>query len=403
MKRALTILFGDGFRVFFLAAGLFGVFSMLIWEWWLGVQAAGSMVSDLPFAPPPYLWHGHEMVFGYATAALGGFLLTAVPGWVRSAPHLFVSFAFALWFAGRVAVWFSADLSLVLVAVADLSFLLLLFAGIAAREIKRPKGQNRVFLACIAAIWLGNLLVHLEWMELTGSTAATGLRLGMLAFCALIAVLAGRVAPGFTRNAMKRADVAVARWPRSPNRTERPALALIGVLPVAVLIHLPDEILGLLALAAGGLQLVRLAQWHPLWTWRMPILWALHLGVGMLGLGLILWGLALLGLGDEVAALHVLGIGAIGGMTLAVMSRAILGHTGRPQVASIPVALAYGLIAGAAGLRWIGSVASGAWYFPMTLASGTMWIAAFGLFLGALGPLVFAQREARSTKAAPEA
>lgn len=403
MKRALTILFGDGFRVFFLAAGLFGVFSMLVWELWLFIQATGGRAWDMPSAGPPPLWHGHEMVFGYATAALGGFLLTAVPGWVRSAPHLFVSFAFSLWFAGRVAVWFSGDLPLMVVAVADLSFLMLLFAGIAAREIKRPKGQNKVFLACIAAIWLGNLLVHLEWIGVTKDTAATGLRLGMLAFCVLIGVLGGRMAPGFTRNAMKRADVAVIRWPRSSNRTERPALASLGILPVAVLIGLPKQIVGLLALAAGVLQLVRLAQWHPLWTWRAPMLWALHLGMGMLGAGLALWGAALLGLGSEVAALHVLGIGAIGGMTLAVMSRAIPGHTGRPQVASAPVALAYGLVAGAAGLRWIGSMTSGAWYFPMTLAAGAMWIIAFGLFLGALGPLVFAQRAARSTKTAPKA
>ncbi len=390
MRRALAILFGDGFRVFFLAAGLFGVLSMLVWEMWLFDPA-----PDLPFAALPHLWHGHEMVFGYATAALGGFLLTAVPGWVRSAPHVFVSLSFSLWFGGRVAVWFAADLPAFAVALVDLSFLLLLFAGIAAREIKRPKGQNRVFLACLAAIWLGNLLVHLEWMGVTDDTAGRGLRLGILAFCALIAVLGGRVAPGFTRNAMKRADVPPARWPRSPNHTERPALALLGVLPVALLIGLPDDLLGVLALVAGALQLVRLAQWHPLWTWRMPILWALHLGVGMLGAGLVLWGLALLGLGDEVAALHVLGIGAIGGMTLAVMSRAILGHTGRPQIAPGPVALAYGLVAGAALLRWFGAAVAGAWYLPLMLGAGSLWIAAFGLFTIALGPTIFAQRAAR--------
>ena len=114
--------------------------------------------------------------------------------------------------------------------------------------------------------------------------------------------------------------------------------------------------------------------------------------MAMLGAGLILWGLALLGLGDDFAALHVLGIGAVGGMTIAIMSRASLGHTGRPLIAPRPVAVGYALVAVAAVLRFLGSELPGQWYYPLILAAGVAWIAAFALYSIAIWPVVTAPR-----------
>nr|WP_244614840.1 NnrS family protein [Pukyongiella litopenaei] len=398
----MKTVFSEGFRAFFGAAGLYAVFSLLVWELYLGIHASGGLVTGLPFGVPPHLWHGHEMIFGYATAALGGFLLTAVPNWTgaRSAPQRFIALATGLWLAGRIAVWFAGYLPPVLVAVADLAFLPLLAFKIALQLVRRPKPQNMVFLAFITLIWVGNLLVHLEWTGLTGDTLATGMRAGLFGLCAMIAVLGGRVTPAFTRNAMKRAGVDEARWPVSHPAVERPAVLLVAAVPVLLLAQAPAALTGAVAVIAGLLQFARLATWAGRWTWNQPILWSLHLGIAFLGAGLVTWGLAALGYGSEVGALHILGIGAVGGMTLAVMSRAILGHSGRALVAPRPVAVAYALVAAAALIRWLGSELAGDLYFPLMLGAGALWIAGFTLFLTALGPIICTPRPPREQGAA---
>ncbi|WP_101068471.1 NnrS family protein [Roseovarius salinarum] len=389
---------GEPYRVFFLAAGVYAVFSLLVWEVWLGVHAAGGMVSEMPFAAAPHLWHAHEMIFGYAGAAVGGFLLTAVPNWTGgpAAARIYVPAVAAVWLAGRLAIWFSAALPAVLVATVDLAFLPLLAVKIALMLVKRPKPQNVMFLAFLALLWTGDLLVHLEWMGFAAGTLDTGLRVGLLALCVMIGVLGGRVTPGFTRNAMKRAGVPEDRLPRTRKPVDLAAVVLTMTVPLALALALPDVVIGALAVAAGALQVVRIAFWQPWWCLARPILWALHLGVAMLGAGLVLWGLSAFGLGSEVAALHVLGIGAVGGMTLAVMSRAILGHTGRALVAPGAVAVAYGLVAAAAGVRWVASEVAGSFYFPGMLLSGGLWIGAFTLYLAALWPAFAGPRVPRA-------
>lgn len=386
IKRVLS----DGYRIFFLAAGVYAVFAIVVWELWL----VGQLQGDLPFATPAPLWHAHEMIFGYSSAALAGFLLTAVPNWTgtKAAPIRFVAPMAALWLAGRVAVWFSGDLPAGLVAAIDLAFLPLLASKIAEQLIRRPKPQNVVFLGFLTLIWVANLMVHLDWMGVTSGQLDTGLRVGLLTLCALIAVLGGRVTPAFTRNAMKRDGVVETNWPKTHAWIERPAILSAVAVPVALLFGAPGAALGVLALIAGSLQFLRLAYWKPMWTLAQPILWALHLGIAMLGAGLLLLGFSQFGQGSEVAALHVLGIGCVGGMTVAVMSRAILGHSGRALVAPGPVAVGYGLIALAAVLRWLGSELLVGAYLPMMLIAGLLWVLAFSLFVVTLLPAILNPR-----------
>lgn len=400
MADFLRRLFSEGFRIFFLAAGLYAIFTLLVWEIYLGVHAAGGMISTMPFDVVPHHWHAHEMIFGYSSAALGGFLLTAVPNWTgtRAAPHYFIAFVAGLWLTGRVAIWFSGTLPLPLVAAVDLAFLPLMAFKIALQLIKRPKPQNLVFLGIILLLWISNLMVHLQWLGLTGNTLDVGLRAGIFTLCTMIAVLGGRVTPAFTRNAMKRAGQPEAAWPKPRKFIELPAVILVATLPVSLMVGAPDPLLAVIALVGGAMQFVRLAFWRTFWTIGQPILWALHLGIAMLGLGLILWGLSLFGVASEVAALHVLGIGCVGGMTLAVMSRAILGHTGRALIAPWAVVGSYALIALAAGVRWVGSVIAGDLYFPATLASGAIWILGFSLFVGAMWPALTEPRLPRTAK-----
>ncbi|MFI0395923.1 NnrS family protein [Paracoccus jiaweipingae] len=382
----LPQLLAAGWRVFFLSAGLFGAGAMLLWLHWL---TAGD--SFLPFDRAPQMWHAHEMIFGFAGAALGGFFLTAVPNWTgaRAAPRRFILMVSALWLAGRVAVGLAGWLPPVLVALVDLAFLPVLGAKILTQLLARPKPQNMMFLLMLTLTWLGDLLVHLDWIGLT-QTESQGLRGGMLAICAMIATLGGRVTPAFTRNALVRAGQE-ARLPVSRPRLDMAGIALAILTAASVLAGAPDGLSGGLAVAAGVVAALRLAGWRGLALPGQPIVWALHLGYAMLALGLVMWGASLWGLGSETGALHVLAIGAIGGMTLAVMSRAALGHSGRDLVAPWPVALGYAALPVAVLLRWLASV----WvvvYWPAIIASGVIWVLVFAGFTLTLWPVFMRPR-----------
>ena len=386
-------LFRAGWRVFFWGAGLWAVLSMLVWLLWLVASRAGLVSGQLGLEIAPQMWHAHEMIFGYATAALGGFFLTAVPNWTgaKAAPERFIALVFGLWLAGRVAVCLSGILPAGLVAAVDLAFLPVLGAKILTQLMARPKPQNMMFLLLLGMVWISNLLVHLQWMGLTG-TEWQGMRGGLLTISAMIAVLGGRVTPAFTRNALVREG----REDLLP--VNRKPLDVAGiVLPIltalSVILGLLDGLSGTLALIAGPVVAARLIGWHG-WSMRhQPIVWALHLAYAMLALGLFAWGLAELGFGSEIGALHILGIGAVGGMTLAVMSRASLGHSGRPLTAPAVVALGYGLLPVAVALRWAASEWGGVYLFGI-IASALIWIVVFALYLLALWPVFFGPRAA---------
>ncbi len=392
---ALKRLFGDGFRVFFLSAGVFAMLSMIVWELYLTIHALGGMV-ELPTAAPPHLWHAHEMIFGYGAAALGGFFLTAVPNWTgaKSAPHLFIAVVAGLWLAGRLAVWSSGSLPPGLVAIADLAFIPVLILKILIQLIKRPKPQQLIFVVMLSLFWVSNLMVHLEWLGWTSDTLWSGLRAGLLTLSAMIIVLGGRVTPGFTRNAMVQSG-RESHLPRNPMPLAAVAIAAAISQPVGYLIGAPLWIIGPLALVAGMAGLVRVALWRGLWARGKPILWTLHLSYAVNALGFIALGLANLDRGSEVAALHLLGIGGVGGMTLSVMSRAVLGHTGRALIAPGPVALAYALVPLAALARFAGSEFP-TLYTPAVLTAGALWCLAFALFVTAMWPVFWGPRQSRA-------
>lgn len=396
----LSRLFSEGFRVFFLSAGLFAVLSMVLWAGWIA-----GIWPDLPPAIAPQHWHAHEMVFGFGGAALAGFFLTAVPNWTgrAGAPQRFIATVWGVWLAGRLALWASGLLPVWAVALADLSFGPVLALQIGAVLLRRPKAPQLIFLGMLTLFWGANLLCHLEWLGLPGGNAALGIRAGLMGLAAMIVILGGRVTPGFTRNAMVAAG-REAGLPRMPAPLAALSIAAAIGTVVATLADLPAQITGAVAVLAGGAALLRLSLWQGLWTRSRPILWTLHLAYGLNALGLALIGLAAFGLGSEVAALHVLAIGGIGGMTLAVMSRASLGHTGRALVAPRPVALAYLLLPLAMLARWSGLLApDGSGATGAALLAAALWCLAFGLFVQALWPAWWQPRLPRAPVGQPPA
>lgn len=394
-KAKIPAVFSAGFRFFFLAAGLFAVLAMAAWLLFLGVHAAGGAIAEPWQAMGPQLWHAHEMVYGYTMAVIAGFFLTAVPNWTGAAPAraLFVSGAGAVWLAGRAAIWFSGLLDPALVAAIDLAFVPLLALKIGGNLLKRTQARNLVFLILLAMFFTGNLLMHLDWIGLPGGDAQAGIRLGLLVSVAMIVIIGGRVVPGFTRNALNRAGHS-GKMPVTHPLAERIGIASAVLTALAAGIDAPTFVIGWLAAIAAVANGIRLAGWQSRHTLKEPILWSLHLAFLLLVAGYAALALShLAGQPGEIGALHLLAIGAGGGMTLAMMTRASLGHTGRPLVVAKPIALAYAAIAIAAILRGCGPTLMPDYYHAVIFASGALWTGAFAIFLAVYLPILGTDRK----------
>lgn len=367
-------LFRGGYRIFFFAAGLWAAIAVPLWL--LLFEGAASLPTALDFVA----WHAHEMIFGYAAAVIAGFLLTAIPNWTGRLPLQArpLALLFALWLAGRLAVAASGTIGAPAATLIDMAFLLALFV-VVLREI--VAGRNRRNLPMPIALLLlvvGNGLTHFGAMQVT-ETGPLGERLGIAVVVMLIALVGGRVIPSFTRNWL--AQRQAGRLPVPFNGFDK--LCLLTVLAgLSAWVMAPDHPLtGILLLATGGLQMVRLARWQGLQTLAEPLVWSLHLGFLWVPVGLLLLGAGIFLPASlpSTAGLHVLTIGAIGGMTLAVMTRATLGHSGRPLTADRMTAAVYLLIALAAILRVSASISDDL-YLPLLHAAGMAWFTCFVLF-----------------------
>jgi uncharacterized protein involved in response to NO len=386
-------LLSHGFRPFFLGAGVWATFAMLAW---LAVIAGGP---DLPTAFDPVSWHAHEFLFGYLSAALAGFLLTAVPNWTGRLPIVGWPLAalFGLWVLGRMVVLVSASLPPLAVAAADLALPLVLGAFLLREIVVGRNWHNLVVLALLAVFTLGNAVFH--WQAARGDFAAQGigLRIGLGAGLMMVAVIGGRIIPSFTRNWLVRQPAGQRRLPTAPmQRFDKAALFLL-LLALLAWVALPDSQLtaGLLALA-GAAHLARLARWAGDRTLSEPLLLVLHAAYLCLPLGALAMAAAILApdrMGSTVAQ-HLWMAGAIGMMTLAVMTRATLGHTGQPLTAGRGTAVLYLALATSVAARLMAGLWPAAASTLLALAA-LAWILAFGGFVLLYGPLLIRPKPAR--------
>ena len=373
-EHAGPVILSAGFRPFFLGAAIWAAVAIPLW---LGAYTAGLVV---PTRLAPSVWHAHEMVFGYAAAAVAGFLLTAIPNWTGRMPLQGGPLAtlVSLWAIGRAGVLLSTAIGAPAAAVADLSFPAV-FLAVVAREILTGKNwRNLPMLGALSLLLIGNLLVHFEALGLA-DTAELGNRLGIATLLMLISLVGGRIIPSFTHNWLAKARPEVSP-PVPAGRLDLAAMIVTGLaLPVWVIA--PDAaVMPWAVLAAGIVVALRLSRWRSRQTIREPLLLILHVGYGWLALGLLLLGLnSLTGILPATAALHALTVGAVGTMTLAVMTRASLGHTGRPLTAGPATKAIYALITLAAVLRVVSPLAGDRTVLALWLA-GAAWSGAFGLF-----------------------
>ncbi len=354
--RPTAPLLRQGFRPFFLLAAVWAATAILSWA--LLLLGVGPTRSTQ--------WHGHEMLSGFTLAVVAGFLLTAVRNWTGrvTARGPVLAFLAALWTAARIAALVAPRIE----GPLDVLFLVSLLVAIARPILGSRNLRNAPFLVVIG-VWAAlDVVFHVD-----GSRASWALarQLDLVAF--LMVVITGRVVPGFTANALPGADVV-----RSPRVDTAAVLATAGAVLWAPL-----------ACLAGPLVLVRARGWRSAATRSSPILWVLHLGNLWLGVGLFLRGLGALALVPPTLGTHALTAGAIGTLTLGMMTRVSLGHTGRPLVTPRTSVWGYALVTLAAILRSVAAVAPSP---ILWVAAAVAFAAAFVAFLIDYAPILVAPR-----------
>ena len=380
------VLFSHGFRVFFLLAGLWAVFSMTLW-----ILSLSSGLS-VPSRFGPVAWHMHEMLFGYTYAALAGFLLTAVPNWTGRLPVIGWPTAglAGLWVLARIVALFSAHVSPLAAVVAELVFPSVLIAILAREIIAGKNWRNLVVLALVTIFTLGDgafLAETILGFDLQG----LGARLATGAIVLLITVIGGRVVPSFTRNWLARQGGGV--LPVAPNQLDK---AVVGASALVLLIWVlvPDwPGVGILAGLAGLSHLGRMARWGGWRAGREPLVWVLHAAYLFVAIGFFMLALGYAGVGTAAmgAVPHGWTAGAVACMTLAMMTRASLGHSGRMLHATRSVTLIYLFAIGAGGARILSTYTGNA---PKLLdLAGGFWIIAFLMFVIVFFPILAKPRK----------
>jgi uncharacterized protein involved in response to NO len=346
-------LFALGFRPFYLLAGAFAAVAVAL----RAMQYTGWTPRMDSF------WHAHEMVFGFAFAVIAGFLLTAVRVWTQreTVTGLPLAGMALLWLAARVLAFFSLPAAVAFDA---------LFAVAVAVAIGRPlvasgNRRNWFFIALVLAIGAGSVAFYLE--------PRLGLAIGLDIVLFVIAVMAGRVVPMFTNNAIPGADAG--RNPWAEKLALGSLLALIACDALAL-----DAAAAAVAAVAAVAHAVRFALWHPWRTLGKPIVWILHVSYAWVVVHLALRGLAFFEFISPSLATHALTVGAIGGITLGMMTRTARGHTGRPLDVGAAEVTAYMLIQAAAAARVLMPLFFPSLYLWSIAVAAAFWTAAFAIF-----------------------
>ncbi|MEX3955430.1 NnrS family protein [Trinickia sp. EG282A] len=358
-----------GFRPFYLGGAIFGALALLVWLGALhGIAPAGRIpsASGIP-------WHAHEMVFGFAAAIVAGFLLTAVRAWTSAeTPHgMPLALLWLLWLAGRIVMWLGPE---PLAAIVDSAFLPVLAIAL-LRVLLRARNRHNIFVPVVlGALALTNILFHgcvlrgrID-LALRINYAAVGLLI------TLVTIIAGRVVPMFTSNAVPGYTFKRWQWVE--------ALAL----PLPLLTFVLDAAgasaasIGIAAGATAGVHAFRLAGWR---SWRVgqrPILAILHVAYAFIPVGFALLALSAAGWVPHSIAVHALTVGALGGAIIAMITRTALGHTGRMLVAGRAEIACYCLVIAAAVLRVFGPLLAIRWSAGWIDGAGLCWCVAFALY-----------------------
>jgi uncharacterized protein involved in response to NO len=363
-----------GLRPFYLLASGFAALSILLWV----CQYTGLL--PVAFLQTPAR-HGHEMLFGYTMAVVAGFLLTAVRNWTgQPTPTGAALLALAaLWVAGRVAVLTPFATA---AAAVNAAFPLALAVAIGVPLVRSRNRRNYFFVALLLLLALAAASWHLSHLAVFRWPERASLQVGLDVVLFIMAVMGGRVIPMFTSNGIP--GVRATRRPR----VEQGALGAVLALLAADLLLVPAPVVAALALFGAFTHAVRLWLWQPWRTFGTPLVWVLHAAYGWIVVHLVLRGLAAIGIVSWLLAVHALTIGAIGGMTIGMMTRTARGHTGRPLTAGRAEIACYVLVALAAAIRVFGGMLLPGDYAATVVVSGVCWCVAFALYFVRYWPVL---------------
>ena len=378
------VLFSYGFRPFFLLGSIYAALAILAW---LPVFM-GELKLASAFIPRD--WHVHKMLYGFLPAVITGFLFTAIPNWtgrlpLRGRPLMFLV---ALWVAGRAAVTLSAETGWLAAMLVDCSFLLLIAAAAAREIIAGKKWNNLSVVVLILVLFAANVAFHLE-AHLKGA-AEFSIRAGIAVVVLLISLIGGRIIPSFTRNWLVKQGPG--RLPVPFARFDMLCVAAGAIALVCWIVSPAAVWTGYVLAAAGAVHLVRLARWAGYRTVRERLLLILHVGYAFVPIGFLLNACSAFGIVPAGAGIHAWMGGAAGVMTLAVMSRASLGHTGQQLTASVATQEVYAAIIVAALAR-ICAVLEPVHSAPLLHVAAFAWAAAFLGFALTYGPALAGWRK----------
>lgn len=380
-----------GFRPFFLAGALWAVAVVILWV----AALAGGM--NLPTRFDPLAWHRHEMLFGYLGAIVAGFLLTAIPNWtgrpvLSGAP---LGGLILLWLCGRLAVFRSVEIGWLAAAIIDSSFLAVM-AFVAGREIVLAGNRNLPLVGAITMLAAANVLDHLGAANV-GIAPDLGWQSAFALIVMLIGLIGGRIIPTFTRNWLTARGVKD-QLPPAFDGFDKAVLAITAVALIGWIAARGTQASGALLIMVSVAQAARLARWGGLRTLAEPLVSILHMSYAWLPLGLFLLGAsAFIPAIPASAALHALSAGAMASMTLAVMTRATLGHTGHPLRADRTTVAIYALVTSGAALRLVAPLLPFDYLRTVSVA-GAIWAVAFLLFVMAYGPMLLRPRASQPSR-----
>ncbi len=370
------------FRPFFLLNGLFAIATISVW------LMALHGIGLAPIPATMLYWHGHEMVVGFAMAAMAGFVLTAVATWTDRSPlqgKLLGMLVFS-WLLGRLAMMAATQLPYWVIASIDTIFPFLLAFLVGREVVGGGSRRNYPIVGIITILAVLNLLYHLGAIQMLAGMDRLALFLMIHLILLMITVIAGRIIPNFTANWLRaKGDE---RLPENHPLTD--GITVVATLATGVSVSLTPfgPVTGILALVAALSHAVRLARWRGLATTSEPLLFVLHVAYLWLPVGYALMALAAFGLVfPATAALHALTMGAIGNMILAVTSRVALAHTGRSLHAPRLIMISYAILNTAVVARVLGPLKPGL-YVAMIDLSALGWIVTFAIFTGVFWPVL---------------
>jgi len=382
----MTVLFTYAFRPLFLLATLYAIFVVPLWAAaWLGYLPMPASLRT------PTWWHAHEMIYGFAGAAIGGFALTAVAAWTKRPPVSGVPLIVlsALWLIARILFALPASGLLAPAIAADLGYGALLFALMSREVVAARSRRNYKVLLILGALPVTNALFFLGMTRNTGG-ASTALLAGVWLVVLLINLIGGRIIPGFTRNWLKRQLVEQKREPMTlPPVFDRFDLFTTWLMVAFAILHLleaPSTWTAVVGLVTSVSLFIRLTRWQGVYTGDEPLVWVLHVAFSWLPLGFFLLACSELDLLPQTTGIHALTSGAITTMIIAVAGRAALGHTGRPLESHPVLTAAYVLITIAAICRVAATIGPGA--RVLLAVSAVAWCAGFICFAWRYVPIL---------------